>query len=182
MIERLLPPWLRPHLVQLAVAIMIATLGFSGGVYAFVHMDQIEDGARVWLLAHRGISNGSGHLIAVSLPGGSQVVLERGSRMWSPPVPDSAQPVVHLEGTGIIDVTNLGSAALVATSAGEALLAPGRFRVVAEDSTGMRVIVERGSARVRGRILPGKTNDWITLGPGQETHVPAPHGGSHENP
>lgn len=182
MIERLVAPWVRPLLAHLAVAIMIATMGLSGGAYAFVHMDRIEDGAGVWLLAHRGRTNGTGHPTAVTLPGGSQVVLERGSRMWSPPVPDSAQPVIQLEGTGIIDVTDPGSAAIVATSVGEALLTPGRFRVVAEDSTGMRVIVERGSARVRGRILAGKATDWITLGPGQETHVPAPNGSSHENP
>jgi ferric-dicitrate binding protein FerR (iron transport regulator) len=90
--------------------------------------------------------------------------------MWSVPVPGSTEEsMVRLEGTATITVSDASGALLVVTAPGEVSLAPGRYTIATEDSSAVRVSVERGLAHVRGRE---SDDTWFPVGPGQRIRVP----------
>jgi len=166
-----LPVWVNrvnlPLARHLAAGVIIAAVWIGGSWYTFNHVDEIEDAANVWLLAHRGVSNDTSVALPVTLPGNSEVELDPGSHMWSILSPRSIMPVVKLQGAATVTVTDFSGPMSVMTEAGAAYLTPGQYRIAMEDSRAMQVTVDSGLAVVRK--LGAEVG--VALRPGQHARV-----------
>lgn len=169
-------PWVNFEFLQVAASVVTAVLLFAvvggGGGFAYRHMRLMRDTKVAWQLAHRGTTRATRAPEVLNLPGISQVVLDSGSRAWAESAPWSTGSMVKLEGGATVHVESSSRAVWVVTGAGEALLMPGDFRVVTEDSSAMQVTVEHGSAEVSGGgATDWKVKPWIPVGPGQHVRV-----------